>query len=415
LRFELDHFRRLGPAATRLLQAIVLFILAGPLVNLFVNAFLWRTTHDIQLVAIYNLTIFAGLPVGFYLTGHLLRRFLTTHLYLAGCITQGCILSSLILFSHPSFPFIIIYGSVFGIALGIYWSNRNLLTLLLTSSSNRIYFSSLEQGFGIILGIIVPLIAGFFITFADSHHLPSYPLLFSVTVIIIVLSGFSLARVPIEKTPVPRITLSYASKTWNMSRALICTRGLVDGVSVFLPTLMILTFLGKEDKLGIIQSLASFLSIVVLYAVAKKAKTHHRLLILTGSIITFLCGTIFFSLTYSAIGVLGFFAFESFYDPFFWVAIESLNYDLINLEESKHPDCHYSYIFDQELYLNIGRVSAIILFVAIVNLISARFAIQFSMLIFACTQIMALFLAKRIDRNVRSSLKEHYHMEKSNI
>src|SRR2546430_755171 len=88
---------------------------------------------------------------------------------------------------------------------------------------------------------------------------------FSFFFFFLALSGLSLARVPMEKASVPRVTLSYASQEWRIFRLFIAIKGLVGGVNIFLPTLLVLTFVGKEDKLGIIGACTSLLSILFMY------------------------------------------------------------------------------------------------------------------------------------------------------
>src|SRR5947199_8682978 len=89
-------------------------------------------------------------------------------------VMQGSILSSLIFFPHPSALFVVAYGTFFGIATGMYYSNSHFVTLRLTNTTNRIYFSSLGQAFGTIVGLVIPPLAGFFITFGIAHALPSF-------------------------------------------------------------------------------------------------------------------------------------------------------------------------------------------------------------------------------------------------
>lgn len=405
LNLKRNYFSQLGSIAASVLRSFVLHAVADTFVYLFINAFLWRTTSSVNLIAIYNLLWFAGFPIGFYVTGYLLRRFLTTQLYFVACVMQGFILSSLIFFPHPSFLFIMIYGTFFGTATGIYYANGHFVTLKLTNTANRIYFSSLNQAFGTVIGLVLPPLAGFFIVFGIAHDLPSYPILFFIAAIFLVLSGLALVRVPVEQTSIPRITLAYASHGWSIFRLFMAIQGLVGGVGVFLPTLLALTFLGEEDKLGIIRACISLLSTLLLYIIAKKVKVQHRLFLFSVSFGMLLLGAIILGLIYSSIGVSCFIVFQALAGQLVWIGINSLTYDLIDHEVSQNGNSHYSYLCDREFYLNLGRVIAIAIFVGVVTLLSAELAIRFSMLVLACTQLLMLLLVRKTDRLHEASSK----------
>jgi MFS transporter, YQGE family, putative transporter len=174
-------------------------------------------------------------------------------------------------------------------------------------------------------------------------------------------------------------------------------KGLVGGVNIFLPTLLILTFLGNEDKLGIIAGCTSLLSALFLYIIAKKLKVQQRFLLFAIGLSTLLVGAVIFSLTYSAIGVLCFNIMQGLANQPVWIGINSLTYDLIDHEQAQNNDSHYAYLCDREFYLNLGRVIAIILFLGVVALFSAELAMRFSMLVLAGTQFFMLVLIGKVD------------------
>jgi GNAT superfamily N-acetyltransferase len=91
------------------------------------------------------LALFTAIPLGFYLNGILMQKFTSNSLYSAGLLLGGLVVSLLTFLSGPTWEVIVLFGFIDGIAGGIYWANRNLLTLRTTQSDNRIYFSEYRK------------------------------------------------------------------------------------------------------------------------------------------------------------------------------------------------------------------------------------------------------------------------------
>ena len=99
---------------------------------------------------------------------------------------------------------------------------------------------------------------------------------------------------------------------------------------------------------------------------------------------------------YSALAVTVFFACQALSQPFMWVALNSLNYDLI---DNGKREAHYAYVCDKELYLNAGRILAILVFIGIVYSYSAEVALRFSPLIVAVSQVGLILLARSTEKH----------------
>lgn len=403
---EISHFKKLSAHAQKLLYSIFLFNLIGPIIGIFINAFLWRQTQDFMIIGLYNLLIFAAVPLGFYLNGILLKYYPTNVLYTISLLIRVLLISTLIFLPQITYTIITIFGLCEGIVAGIYWANRNLLTLKTTHSNDRIYFSSLESVSDTTSDIAVPVVIGWFITFGSVIHLytahAGYKMLSIVLLLATGLFGWLMTNFRMELKPISNLFVTNAGKSWNKFRLLQFVLGFSDGVRSFAPALMILLLVGDEGTLGLVQSLAAALSAFVVYILGKSLKIKHRLVLLQISFTFALLGAIFFSVTYSALGVIIFFAFQAISSPFSWVAIQSLNYDLID-EENKKTDNGYAYVCDQEIYLNGGRVIAVAGFLWLVYAFSNDTALRFTPLIFASAQIFLLFLAKSIEKKPNSN------------
>ena len=97
--------------------------------------------------------LFLGLPLGFYFNGLLLRKFSSSLLYIFGLLLMGVSVTGIIFTSPHQIVTVALFGFIYGISLGIFWANRNLLTLITTTSENRIYFSGIESSSATIIGM----------------------------------------------------------------------------------------------------------------------------------------------------------------------------------------------------------------------------------------------------------------------
>src|SRR5258708_32425196 len=107
---ETAYFYKLHQDARKLLVSIFLYNLVSPLFGIFLNAFLWRQTHDIILLTVYNLILYAFIPIGFYLNGWLLRRFSPAVPYTISLLLYGFAIAVLMFLSKISYPAIVIFS-----------------------------------------------------------------------------------------------------------------------------------------------------------------------------------------------------------------------------------------------------------------------------------------------------------------
>jgi YQGE family putative transporter len=164
IKKERSYFDKLDSNGKNLFKSFALAGVADPILYTFVNAFLWRTSSgNLVTVALYNLGFYIGLPMGFYFNGRLLKWIKANKLYVFGAVSQGVVVSLLIFLSVHTTWQIWLFGVIYGIGSGFFWANRNFLTLRVTKSENRMYFSSLESLSGTVNSIVVPFIVGWFI------------------------------------------------------------------------------------------------------------------------------------------------------------------------------------------------------------------------------------------------------------
>src|SRR5689334_5288391 len=149
------------PRPTRVLLATnMIYAFVLPVIEIFVGAYIMRSSNDPAFVAVYQLTVYTGIPITFLVNGYLLNRVKISHLYSFGMLLSG--LSMLVMMSLQSLSTVGvgIAGILMGCSFGFFWSNRDFLALNTTNDLTRNYYYGLETFFYTITYIIVPMAVG---------------------------------------------------------------------------------------------------------------------------------------------------------------------------------------------------------------------------------------------------------------
>jgi len=168
-------------------------------------------------------------------------------------------------------------------------------------------------------------------------------------------------------------------------------------VLYIIPTLIVLILLGNEGILGTVQSVAAIISAMTVYYVGRKIGLEKRSHLLFIGIILAVISAIFFGSLFTATAVLVFIGLNTMATPL--IAIPWLNILYGQIEsDSKQSESHqYAYIFDSELFLNIGRIIGVIIFMTFALFSSRDLSLRFLPLIAAILQIPMVFLFRKIE------------------
>jgi MFS transporter, YQGE family, putative transporter len=401
LEKELDYFKKLHTDTQKLLTTILIYYFIGPMFGVFINAFLWRQSHDVQLVAFANVIMYLLIPAGFYFNGLLLRRYSAAIAYASSLLILSIATGVLMFLPRIGYLEVFLFSVVNGIFSGAYWANRNLLTLKTTTTDNRIYFSSIESSISNISKIVIPFLIGWFIVLGDFLHWYSPLQGYQMLIVLMFFAALAIWHVSrhmtIKTIPIHTMVVKQVSEKWKHFRWLEVVIGINDATKTFIPVLLVLSILGQEETLGSVQSFSAILAPLVVYLGVKSLHIKHRFKLIALGVVITLIGAVSFGITYSGIGVLIFVACQAIAWPFLWVAINSINYDLID-QDNKEPKHHYAYICDQEMYLNAGRVAGILLFIGLAYFISNDTALRFAPLVFAIAQLLLFSTTRNIEK-----------------
>lgn len=397
LTTERERYRALDQSARSLLISTVAFGVASPLLVMFTNTFIWRLNQDLISIALYNGAWMIGLSVSFILNGWLLANIKLSSLYALGLVVQSVACLLLFQLEIAGLGEIAGFGIASGLAAGLYWANRNLLSLQVTKGPLRDYFCCLESALGTILSVLSPLVLGYFLELgmgaAGWSVIERYRVLACVTLGVQLIGAWYIIRAQFDDHVPTAIFVRSASSLWNRARVFTALKGVAEGSTMFIPTLIVLRLVGQEGAVGLTQSLAMVFTSIVLYAIAARVRLENRRRVLQIAVCSMIAGGLILACTYSQVGALSYLFLQTLAIQLLWVAANPIIFDAINSDQ-ENGDGHYCYIVDRELCLNLGRVVGVCLVLVLYVFGDADMTLRIAPLIFGLLISSLLIVAR---------------------
>ena len=399
---EFDFFSSHSKGMRVLLLTNLIYGLVGPIIELFIGAYIMRNSSDISLVVIFQLAVYTGIPLTFMINGFLLNRIKIAWLYSFGMLLSGISMFAMMLLQQLDTMGVFLAGLIMGLSYGFFWANRDFLALNTTNDGTRNYYYGIETFFYTITGILVPLAAGAFIGATDKngwfggHVNTAYYIL---TAIVFVMSMFASILVHrgefVNPKRAPFLFIKF-DRIWNKMLGLASLKGLAQGYIVTAPTMLILSLVGKEGSLGLIQGIAAAVSAILLYVLGRVTGPKHRLLIYGIGCLLFMVGALLNASLYSALSVILFMMCLLFARPLLDIAYFPIQLKVIDYVAEKEKRNEFSYIFNHELGLYLGRLFGCGLFIVLARYVSEYAALRYALLVIAVLHALGWFMAKSI-------------------
>jgi YQGE family putative transporter len=393
---------------TNMIYAFVL-----PVIEIFVGAYIMRNSNDPKIVALYQLTVYTGIPLTFLFNGYLLNKVKVANLYSFGMLLSGISMLIMMSFGNLSYAGVGIAGILMGCSFGLFWANRDFLALGTTNDENRNYYYGLETFFYTITAIVVPFIIGSYLFYSGKRGWfggdigKAYKL---VTLAVFILTVFSSIVIHKGKfnNPVHKkfIYLKY-DKLWYKMLSLAILKGLAQGYLVTAPAILIMRLVGNEGSLGVIQSISGIITALVLYVLGRLTGPKHRIYIFSAGYAIFLIGTLFNGIMFSATGVMVFVLCKVLFQPLHDIAYFPIQMKVINVLAAKEKRNEFAYIFNHEFGLYVGRFLGLGMFIYLAFYISESFALKYALIIVATIQLLSIPVAKHIINQSYSYDKEN--------
>lgn len=402
LQTEVSFFKSHPLDMRMLLLTNLLYGLVMPIIELFIGAYIMRNSTDLSLVVIFQLAVYTGIPATFAINGWLLNHVKVSWLYSLGMLLSGVSMTAMMMLNELDTAGVFVAGLIMGLSFGFFWANRDFLALNTTKDSNRNYYYGIETFFYTMTGIGVPLAAGAFIASADKEGWFggnvnfAYYFLTAFVFTLAILASILVHRGGFQNPKrAPFLFLKF-DKLWKKMLGLAALKGVAQGYIVTAPTMLVMTLVGKEGSLGLIQGIAAAVSAVLLYILGRVAKPEHRLRIYGIACALFVLGALFNAGLYSATGVILFMVCLLFARPLLDIAYFPIQLKVIDVVSAKEGRNEFSYIFNHELGLYLGRLFGCGLFIFLARYVSDYVALRYALLAIAVVHFMGWFMMKNI-------------------
>ncbi|MFD1171551.1 MFS transporter [Oceanobacillus picturae] len=366
--------------------------------NTFVNIYLWKQSGDYITIAIYNLAIYLFQPATFILAGKLAKKVDRVVVLRLGVIFLSIFFLSVLLIGEQASKYNFLLGSLLGIGYGFYWLAFNVLTFEITEPETRDFFNGflgVLQSFG---GMIGPLLAGIIIARMEANI--GYTTIFTISFILFILAvacSFFLNRRRAEGSFHFRRILQerHHNKNWRRILHAHTFQGLREGIFAFIISIWVFLITQSEFSLGMFNLVLSGLSFVFYFIATKfiKNKLRKKAILLGGLILFFSTFIILFNLGYVQLIIYAVFIGIAY--PIINVPYVSMTYDVIG-KAWKAKEMRVEYIVVRELFVNLGRVASIVLFLGAVMLFPAKQVIPVLLIILGSGHLIIYFFVKNI-------------------
>jgi MFS transporter, YQGE family, putative transporter len=375
-----------------------LYSLSIALSNTFVNIYLWKQSGELADLAMYNLSIVVAQPLTFILAGRWAKKIDRVIVLRIGVIFLALFYVTVLLVGTKASDFLLLLGVLLGIGYGFYWLAYNVLTFEITEPETRDFFNGFLGILGSVGGMIGPVAAGFIISRLEK--LTGYTVVFGLSLglfSVAVLLSFFLKRRPAHGKYWFRriITERKHDKNWRMITNAHFFQGLREGVFVFIVSVFVFIATDSEMALGTYGLINSGISFLAYFFVSRMLKKEYRKqAILAGGIILFIAiFLIVFQVSYFRL--LLYAALIAVAYPLLLVPYASMTYDVIG-RGWKAAEMRIEYIVVRELFLNLGRVTSILLFMASIHVFNEERAIPVLLVILGSGHTLIYFFIRKI-------------------
>lgn len=395
---EFAHFTKQSHNFKTLVLTNFVYAFVLPVIDIFVAAYIMRNSNDPAKVVIYQLTIYTGIPLTFFVNGFLLKRFNVKYLYSAGMLLSGVSMAIMMTLKELNFFGIGFAGLLMGFSFGFYWANRDFLSLANTDNDNRNYYYGLETFLYTIIAVVVPIGIGWFLELQGGSESVQrgYQIITGVVFAIAIGASFVCFRGTFAQPEAKPFLYLKFHPLWRRFLGLAALKGLVQGFLVTAPAMLVMLLLGKEGALGTAQSVGAIVAAIAMYFIGRYSRPEHRVHILAAGLICFAIAAFANALLFNAAGVMIFLLFLLLARPLLDLAYFPIQYHVINAVGAVEQRSEYAYILNHEAGLWVGRFLGAGTFLALAYGVSTDIALRYAILIVALIQILSIWIAKDV-------------------
>jgi len=375
-----------------------LYSLSVALSNTFVNIYLWKQTESFWDLGLYNLSIVVLQLLTFILAGRWAKKIDRVAVLRIGVIFLALFYLMVLVTGSKAAAFLLLLGGLLGVGYGFYWLAYNVLTFEITEPETRDFFNGFLGILSSLGGMIGPIAAGIIIT--KFEKFTGYTIVFGLSLALFavaVILSFSLKPRPSHgKYFFLRIIEERKqNENWRLITNAHFVQGLREGTFLFVVSVFVYISTGSELALGTFGLLNSGISFIVYFLASKMIKKNNRKrAILIGGIILYAAVLlIVWDVNYIKLLIYG--AMIAVAYPILLVPYMSTTYDVIGVGW-KAAEMRIEYIVVREIFLNLGRIVSILVYLAAITWFNEEKSIPVLLLVLGLGNSLIYFYIKRV-------------------
>ena len=383
-------------------NTIYAFVL--PVIDIFVASYIMRNSDDPSKVILYQLAIYVGIPITFFINGYLLNKINIKRLFSLGMILSGVSMVFMMSLDEINYTGIAIAGLIMGMSFGLYWANRDYLVLATTKDKTRNFYYGLETFLYTIIASVVPVMIGWFLMSGNEGESKvsndgvnaAYRVITMIVFGITILASIVFHFGKYEKPKSEKFLHFTFHKLWNKMLQLAVLKGLAQGFIVTAPAMLMMKFFHSEGALGSAISIGAVIAAVIMLILGKISKPKHRLVIFSVGLISFFLASFFNGLLFNTTGVIIFMFLLLIARPILDIAYFPIQLKVIDTLSEIENRNEFSYILNHEFGLFVGRFLGASTFLVIAFYINADIALRYALLIIGVVQLLSIPIAKKL-------------------
>lgn len=394
-------------------NSIYAFVL--PVIDIFVASYIMRNSNDPSKVILYQLAIYVGIPITFFINGYLLNKINIKSLFSLGMLLSGISMVFMMSLDQINYLGMIGAGLIMGMSFGLYWANRDYLVLSTTKDRTRNFYYGLETFIYTIIASTVPVMIGWYLMTghsaidldANEAINSSYRVITGVVFIITIIASIVFHFGTYEKPKSEKFLYFKFHKLWKKMIHLSILKGLAQGFIVTAPAMLMMKFFHSEGALGSAISIGAVIAAVIMLILGKYSKPKHRLIIFSIGLISFFLASLFNGLLFNELGVILFMFLLLIARPILDIAYFPIQLKVIDILSIIEHRNEFSYILNHEFGLFIGRFIGASTFLVIAYFVNADIALRYALLIIGTLQLLSIVIAKRLLKEQKALEEEH--------
>lgn len=398
-------------SAKILILTNVIYAFVLPVIDIFVASYIMRNSNDPSKVIFYQLAIYTGIPITFFINGYLLNRVNIKRLFSLGMMLSGVSMVFMMSLEVINYFGLVMAGLIMGMSFGLYWANRDYLVLATTKDRTRNFYYGLETFFYTIIASIVPVIIGWYLMTGNGESNEGinsgYRVVTGVVFIITIVASIVFHFGTYEKPKSEKFLYFKFHKLWKKMIQLSVLKGLAQGFIVTAPAMLMMKFFNSEGALGTAISVGAVIAAVIMLFLGKYSKPKHRLVIFSIGLICFFLASFVNGLLFNTTGVIIFMFLLLIARPVLDIAYFPIQLKVIDLLSKIENRNEFSYILNHEFGLFVGRFFGASTFLVIAFYVNTDIALRYALLIIGVLQLLSIIIAKQL-------LKQQEKLEREN-